>query len=169
MINLKRILVPSDFSECSDAAVRYGVELARKFGATLHLLHVVQDPATQPWAAEGFAVPLLEAVDQWQKDAKLRLDTSIPFEDRANAVVSCTIASPFPEILRYAIDNGIDLIVMGTHGRCGVSHMLLGSIAEKVVRRAPCPVLTVRQPEHEFVEPEIPVTAAESLCALATK
>jgi nucleotide-binding universal stress UspA family protein len=169
MINLKRILVPSDFSECSDAAVRYGLELARKFGATLHLLHVVQDPATQPWAAEGFAVPLLEAVDQWQKDAKIRLDTSIPFEDRANAVVSCTIASPFPEILSYAIDNRIDLIVMGTHGRGGVSHMLLGSIAEKVVRRAPCPVLTVHQPEHEFVEAEIPVTAAESLCALATK
>jgi nucleotide-binding universal stress UspA family protein len=152
MINLKRILVPSDFSECSDAAVRYGLELAHKFGATLHLLHVIQDPATQPWAAEGFAVPLLEAVDQWQKDAKTRLDASIPSEDRASAVVSCTIASPFPEILRYAIDNEIDLIVMGTHGRGGVSHMLLGSIAEKVVRRAPCPVLTVRQPEHEFVE-----------------
>jgi len=152
MINLKRILVPSDFSECSEAAVRYGLELAHKFGATLHLLHVIQDPATQPWAAEGFAVPLLEAVDQWQKDAKTRLDASIPSEDRASAVVSCTIASPFPEILRYAIDNEIDLIVMGTHGRGGVSHMLLGSIAEKVVRRAPCPVLTVRQPEHEFVE-----------------
>ena len=155
MINLKHILVPSDFSECSDAAVRYGLELARKFGATLHLLHVVQDPATQPWAAEGFAVPLLEAVDQWQKDAKTRLDALIPLEDRANAVVSCAIASPFPEILRYALDKDIDLIVMGTHGRGGVSHMLLGSIAEKVVRRAPCPVLTVRQPEHDFVEPGI--------------
>jgi len=74
--------------------------------------------------------------------------------------VSCTIASPFPEILRFAADNEIDLIVMGTHGRGGVSHMLLGSVAEKVVRRAPCPVLTVRQPEHEFVEPGIPLAAA---------
>jgi nucleotide-binding universal stress UspA family protein len=155
MIKLQRILVPSDFSDCSDAAVRYGLELARKFGATLHLLHVVQDPATQPWAAEGFAVPVLEAVDQWQKDAKARLDALIPSEDRARAVVSCSIAAPFPEILRYAADNDIDLIVMGTHGRGGVSHMLLGSIAEKVVRRAPCPVLTVRQPEHEFIEPAI--------------
>ena len=152
MINLKRILVPSDFSECSDAAVRYGLELARKFGARLHLLHVIQDPATQPWAADGFAVPLLEAVDQWQKDAKVRLEHAIPPEDLVNAVVTCTIASPCAEILRYAAANGIDLIVMGTHGRGGVSHMLLGSIAEKVVRRAPCPVLTVRQPEHEFVD-----------------
>ena len=165
MINLKRILVPSDFSECSDAAVRYGLELARKFGATLHLLHVVQDPATQPWAAEGFAVPLLEAVEQWQKDAKVRLTNSIPPEDRRNAIVTSTIASPFSEILRYAAENEIDLIVMGTHGRGGVSHMLLGSIAEKVVRRAPCPVLTVRQPEHEFVEPGIPVSAAIELAA----
>jgi nucleotide-binding universal stress UspA family protein len=160
MINLKRILVPSDFSECSDAAVRYGLELARKFNAQLHLLHVIQDPATQPWAAEGFAVPLLEVVDQWQKDAQERLARSIPPEDRATAIVISTIASPFPEILRYAADNGIDLIVMGTHGRGGVSHVLLGSIAEKVVRRAPCPVLTVRYPQHDFVEPAIPVATA---------
>src|SRR5215471_13684438 len=104
MINLKRILVPSDFSECSDAAVRYGLALARKFGASLHLLHVVQDPATQPWAAEGFAVPLLEVVEQWQKDARARLEMSIPPEDRAGAIVTCTMASPLPEILRYAAE-----------------------------------------------------------------
>jgi nucleotide-binding universal stress UspA family protein len=165
MINLKTILVPSDFSECSDAAVRYGLELARRFGATLHLLHVVQDPATQPWAAEGFAVPLLEAVDQWQKDAQVRLANAIPAEDRAKTVVMSTIASPFPEILRYATANTIDLIVMGTHGRGGVSHMLLGSIAEKVVRRAPCPVLTVRYPQHDFVEPGVPVEEAVPVMA----
>src|SRR5215472_12379970 len=134
MINLKRILVPTDFSECSDAAVRYGLELARKFGATLHLLHVIQDPATQPWAAEGYVVPVLEALEEWQKDAQKRLEASIPEADRAKAIVWCVIASPFPEILRYATANDIDLIVMGTHGRGGVSHMVLGSIAEKVVR-----------------------------------
>jgi len=159
MINLKTILVPSDFSECSDAALRYGVELARKFGATLHVLHVIQDPATQPWAAEGFGVPMLDVVDQWQKDARERLAESIPPEDRARAVVTCAIASPYPEILRYASEHEIDLIVMGTHGRSGVTHMLLGSIAEKIVRRAPCPVLTVRHPEHEFVESGAHVSA----------
>jgi nucleotide-binding universal stress UspA family protein len=167
MINLKRILVPSDFSECSDAAVRYGLELARKFGAKLYLLHVVQDPATQPWGTEGFAVPLLEAVEQWQKDAKIRLENSIPADDRANTSAFCAIASPFPEILRFAADNEIDLIVMGTHGRGGVSHVLLGSLAEKVVRRAPCPVLTVRHPEHEFVEPGIELSAAATELAVS--
>jgi nucleotide-binding universal stress UspA family protein len=159
MINLKRILVPTDFSECSDAALRYGLELARKFGASLYLLHVIQDPATQPWAAEGFVVPLLDALEQWQKDAQKRLETAIPEDDRAKAIFSCVIASPFPEILHYATANDIDLIVMGTHGRGGVSHMVIGSIAEKVVRRAPCPVLTVRYPQHDFVEP-VPVTTA---------
>jgi nucleotide-binding universal stress UspA family protein len=156
-MNLKRILVPTDFSECSDAALRYGLELARKFGASLHLLHVIQDPATQPWAAEGFAVPLLDAVEQWRKDAQARLEKSVPDADRAKAIFSCDVASPFPEILRYAAANDIDLIVMGTHGRGGVSHLLLGSIAEKVVRRAPCPVLTVRYPQHHFIEPDVPM------------
>lgn len=159
MINLKRILVPSDFSECSEAAVRYGLELAHKFGASLHLLHVVQDPATQAWAAEGLAVPLLEAVYEWQKEAQVRLEQSIPAEARATATITCTIAAPYPEIVRYATDNNIDLIVMGTHGRSGMSHMLLGSVAEKVVRRAPCPVLTVRRPERDFVEPAVEVCA----------
>ena len=110
-------------------------------------------------------MPLLEAVDQWQKDAQVRLANAIPAEDRANAVVTSTIASPVPEILRYAGANDIDLIVMGTHGRGGVSHMLLGSIAEKVVRRAPCPVLTVRYPQHEFVEPGVPVAEAVPVLA----
>jgi nucleotide-binding universal stress UspA family protein len=166
MINLKRILVPSDFSECSDAAVRYGLEFAHKFGATLHLLHVVQDPATQPWAAEGVVVPLLEAVEEWQNEARLRLEQSIPADDRATARTSCTIASPVPEIVRYAKENEIDLIVMGTHGRTGVSHMFLGSVAERIVRNAPCPVLTVRHPEREFVEPAI--EAGVQVCAIAS-
>jgi nucleotide-binding universal stress UspA family protein len=161
-MNLKTILVPFDFSECSDAALRYGLELARKFGASLHLLHVIQDPATQPWAAEGFAVPLLDVVDQWQKEAEQRLAKAIPAEDRAGATVVCTIASPYPEILRYAGEHSIDLIVMGTHGRGGVTHMLLGSITEKVVRRAPCPVLTVRHPQHEFVDAPLALTATAS-------
>lgn len=152
MINLKTILVPSDFSECSDAALRYGLELARKFDASLHMLHVIQDPATQPWAAEGFALPLLDVVDQWQNDAVDRLKAAVPPDDRGRVTVECRMASPYQEILRYAAEHDVDLIVMGTHGRGGVTHMLLGSIAEKVVRRAPCPVLTVRHPQHEFVD-----------------
>jgi nucleotide-binding universal stress UspA family protein len=161
MIKLNTILVPSDFSECSDAAVRYGLELARRFDAKLHLLHVIQDPATQPWAAEGLSIPLLDAVEQWQKAAKERLAALVPAADAGRVTVATTIAMPYPDILRYAEENAVDLIVMGTHGRSGVSHMLLGSITERVVRRAPCPVLTVRHPEREFLRAEpLEVTAS---------
>jgi nucleotide-binding universal stress UspA family protein len=163
MITLQNILVPSDFSDCSGAAVRYGLELARKFDATLHLLHVVQDPMTMPWAAEGFAVPMLEALEQWQKEAEERLKAMVPPADRGRVRVASTVASAYPEILRFAAEHDIDLIVMGTHGRGGVSHLLLGSIAEKVVRRAPCPVLTVRHPQHGFVNLPAPVAIASAV------
>ena len=160
MINLRTILVPSDFSECSEAALRYGLELARRFDARLHLLHVVQDPLTQPWAAEGFSAPLFEVVDRWQREAKERLRLSVPEADRGRVTVASTVAWPYAEILRYAIEHNADLIVMGTHGRAGMTHVLLGSIAEKVVRRAPCPVLTVHHPQREFVEPASAITAS---------
>jgi len=153
MITLKNILVPTDFSDCSDAAMRYGLELARAFDAKLHLLHVVQDPYTQPWAAEAFPAAIGDLLSDWQQQSEKRLQECVPAEDRARVKVTCAIASPFTEILRYAAAEHVDLIVMGTHGRGPVAHMLLGSVAEKIVRRAPCPVLTVRQPQHDFVEP----------------
>ena len=162
MINLKTILVPSDFSDCSDEALRYGLELARRFDAELHLLHVVQDPVTQPWAAEGFSVPLFEVVEQWQKQAVERLRASVPAADQARVTVACVIATPYAEILDYAAANDVDLIVMGTHGRGAVAHLLMGSVAERVVRTAPCPVLTVRHPEHEFVLPDALVAVAKA-------
>jgi len=162
MIKLTTILVPSDFSECSDAALRYGLELARRFDARLHLLHVVQDPLTQPWAAEGFSAPLFEAVEKWQREAKARLAAAIPLSDVGRVTVSATVAWPYAEILRYAAENDVDLIVMGTHGRSGVSHMLLGSIAERVVRHAPCPVLTVRHPQREFVNDSVDMVTASA-------
>jgi nucleotide-binding universal stress UspA family protein len=152
MISLKTILVPTDFSECSEAALRYGRALATSFGCTLHLLHVVQDPYTQPWAADAFPAPLGVLLDQWQEQARTRLAESIPEEERARVVIATQIGSPFLEILRYASEESVDLIVIGTHGRGPIGHMLLGSVAERVVRRAPCPVLTVRHPQHEFVQ-----------------
>jgi len=160
MINLNTILVPSDFSECSEEAVRYGLELARRFDARLHLLHVVQDPVTQPWAAEGFSVPAFEIVEQWRKQAAERLLAAVPEADRARVTVASVVATPYAEILDYAAAHDVDLIVMGTHGRGGVSHLLLGSIAERIVRRAPCPVLTVRRPQHGFVATEALVAVA---------
>jgi nucleotide-binding universal stress UspA family protein len=152
MIALKRILVPTDFSACSDAALRYGRALCQAFNASLHLLHVVQDPYTQPWAAEAFPAPLGEMLEQWQQQARQRLTTLLRAEESAAATTATVVGSPFYEIVRYAAEQQIDLIVIGTHGRGPLGHMLLGSVAEKVVRKAPCPVLTVRHPQHEFVE-----------------
>lgn len=154
MITLKNVLVPTDFSECSDAAVRYGLALAKAFGAKLHLLHVIQDPYTQPWGAEALPMAIGDLVNEWQEQAIRRLDAIVPAADRDRVVTACTIAAPYSEILRYANEQKVDLIVLGTHGRGPMAHMLLGSVAEKVVRRAPCPVLTVRHPQHEFVEDE---------------
>jgi nucleotide-binding universal stress UspA family protein len=151
MINLTSILVPTDFSDCSDAALRYGRALGRAFGATLHLLHVVQDPYTQPWAAEAFPAPLGDLLNDWQAQAKARLAAAVPEPERAHVLVTVLVGSPFMEIIRYATDQKIDLIVIGTHGRGPIGHALLGSVAERVVRKAPCPVLTVRHPQHEFV------------------
>jgi nucleotide-binding universal stress UspA family protein len=161
MINLKTILVPSDFSECSEEALQYGLELARRFDASVHLLHVVPDPMVQPWAAEGFSAPAFEVVEEWKTQAVARLNAAVPDADRHRVTAVAVVATPYFEILAYAVTHKVDLIVMGTHGRSGVSHLLLGSIAERVVRTAPCPVLTVRRPEHGFVETEALVAATQ--------
>ena len=151
MIELKTILVPTDFSECSDAALKYGYALAEAFGATLHVLNVVQDPYTMPWATEGFAAPIGDLLADWEAQAKQRLAESVSTAAAVKTVVKTQVGSPHPEIVRYAAQYGIDLIVLGTHGRGPLGHILLGSVAERVVRTAPCPVLTVRHPQHEFV------------------
>jgi universal stress protein A len=105
----------------------------------------VQDPYTQPWAAEAFPAPLGDMLAQWQEQARVRLQGLVPEAERAGVMVAVQVGSPFQEIVGYAEAQHIDLIVIGTHGRGPIGHMLLGSVAEKVVRRAPCPVLTVRQ------------------------
>ncbi len=155
MITLKTVLVPVDFSETSDAALRYGKALAQAFGASLHLLHVVQEPYSQPWAVEAYGFSLATLQEDWIKDARTRLDQSVTADDRTalHAKTTTLLGHPVTEILRYAADEKIDLIVMGTHGRGPLGHMIMGSVAERVVRRSPCPVLTVRHPEREFVDP----------------
>jgi len=162
MITLKTILVPSDFSACSDEAFHYGLELTRRFHASLHLLHVVSDPLAQPWAVEGFAMPALDVLEEWQKQAHAKLAAAVPDADRDRVTIVTAVATPCDGILAYAAKHDVDLIVMGTHGRSGVSHMLLGSIAERVVRRAPCPVLTVRRSQHGFVETEALIAASQA-------
>jgi len=155
MITLQTILVPTDFSETSDGAVRYGRALAEAFSSRLHLLHVVPDPYAQPWSVEATGISIAELVVSWEQDARRRLEAVIPAAERAAVPVELAVCTghPFLEIIRYAKEHNADLIVMGTHGRGPVAHMFLGSVAEKVVRKAPCPVLTVRHPQHEFVRP----------------
>jgi nucleotide-binding universal stress UspA family protein len=156
MIALGRVLVAFDFSPPSDVALKYGRALARTFGATLHVLHVSENFFLHPVAGDPHA--LREAALQHVTDRLTDHDRSAL---RARAVVEVADA-PAEAIVAYARTHGIDLIVMGTHGRSAVSQVLVGSVAERVVRTARCPVLTVKHPEHEFVVPdEAPQTTAQ--------
>lgn len=155
MIELNRILLPTDFSEYSKPAVDYACALADKFGAELHLVHVLQDlVATVPEPGLAFPPPG-DYMKELQTAAEAALQKILdPEWEKGKAVVRETRQGPpFVEIIRYARENDIDLIVMGTHGRSGLAHVLLGSVAEKVVRKAGCPVLTVRPSDHQFAAP----------------
>jgi nucleotide-binding universal stress UspA family protein len=154
MIDLRRILVPTDFSKSSRNALTYGAAFATRFGAELYLLHVVQDLAL--FIPEAVMVPpVVPPVEQFVSAARQALERALgelPLPD-VRVTPEVVEGAPFEEIIRFARERDIDLIVMGTHGHTGLAHILMGSVAEKVVRRAPCPVLTVRHPEHEFVHP----------------
>jgi nucleotide-binding universal stress UspA family protein len=142
------ILVATDFSEPSAAAVEYARTLATSFGSTLHLLHVVEAPSvtgplgTPVFVSEG---PALQG--QLFEEAKERLEDLVTPADRShgNVVTEVIVGTAARTILDFAADHDMDLIVVGTHGRSGMAHLLMGSVAEKVVRGALCPVLTVRK------------------------
>ena len=154
MIALKHVMVPTDFSDTSDVALRYGKAFASAFGATLHVVHVIEEPYGQPWAVEAYGFSLASLQDEWIKEAQTRMDNILTAEERdaLKAVTMTVLGHPVVEIQKYATEHDIDLIVMGTHGRGPLGHMVMGSVAERLVRKAPCPVLTVRAPEREFVE-----------------
>ncbi|HKI31043.1 MAG TPA: universal stress protein [Gemmataceae bacterium] len=155
MIDLHRILVPTDFSKHSHNALNYAVAFADKFGAELYLLHVVQDLALFIPEAVSVAPPVAPAVEQMTAAVHEALQRIVRENDLGRFTVHCDVreGTPFYEIIQYAKESDIDLIIMGTHGHTGLVHVLLGSVTEKVVRKSPCPVLTIRDPEHEFVHP----------------
>jgi nucleotide-binding universal stress UspA family protein len=161
MIKLTNILVATDFSDASASAINYGREFARTFGARLHVLHVVENSMMLA-GPEAVGVDFARLQADLEVGAHNTLNGIVTQEDReqlgAIAVVR-TGSSPALEIADYAGAEGIDIIVMGTHGRGLMSHLLMGNVAEKVVRIAPCPVLTVRLPEHEFIQPDALETA----------
>ena len=156
MMKISSVLVATDFSDPSDSALNYGREFARTFGATLHVLHVVEN--LMVWTgAEAVGVDFVRLQADIEEGARRTLNRIVTHEDREQLKAVTAIrtgASPAFEIAGYARDEGIDIILMGTHGRGLVKHLLLGSVAEKLVRIAPCPVLTVRHPEHEFIAPD---------------
>ena len=165
MITLKNILVATDFSEASDAALTYGRALARNFGATLHLVHVVGNVNALVYGADAYAVSMPELQEEIEQAARAQLASLLVDNDRPalptrQALLTSNV--PAAAIVDYAGREHIDLIVSGTHGRGGVAHLLMGSVAERVVRTAPCPVLTVRHPEHEFVVPDALIAVAKA-------
>ena len=156
MIKISKVLVATDFSEASKSALAYGREFARTFGAALHVLHVVENPMTLV-GPEAVSVDFARLQAELEATAQNTLNRTINAEDREQlgAVAAIRTGSATAvEIATYAREEGVDLILMGTHGRGMMGHLLMGSVAEKVVRIAPCPVLTVRHPEHEFIQPD---------------
>ncbi|MBL8817382.1 MAG: universal stress protein [Planctomyces sp.] len=156
MIQLKKILVPTDFSDFSKPAVDYACAIAARFGSQLHLMHVVPDPAMLVPESHAFSAEAMEAQSAALiDDAKKRIE-HLPgggWENGQPIVREVRTGAVFLEIIDYAKQNDVDLIVIGTHGRGGLMHVLLGSVAEKIVRKSPCPVLTVKPQGHQFVMP----------------
>ena len=146
MLAVQTILHPTDFSEQSQNAFRLACALARDYGAHLVLLHVV----VRPVVAYGEAVIPLD-VEDYRREAQEKLDRLDPGPS-IRATRRLEDGDPVTDILRVAGEIPCDLIVMGTHGRTGLARLLMGSVAEQIVRKAPCPVVTVRNP--------VPATAA---------
>lgn len=156
MIQIRRILCPVDFSACSDHALEYALTLAQTYQADIELLHVME--LARNYAAVGDLMSVA-SFDQIARDTETASTTRLAelaaqARQRYPQVSEWLVkGTPFVEIIEHAKARRIDLIVMGTHGRTGLPHLLIGSCAERVVRKAPCPVLTVRHPSHEFVMP----------------
>lgn len=146
-IPCKHILCPVDFSDYSDYAMRYAAMLAGKFEAKLTLLHVVA-PVMVPLPGDALVPPMRQVDIADIADAcKERLAKAAGGFAESGLAIDCRVTNgvPFMEILRISEELGVDLIVMGTHGRSGLAHIMIGSVAERVVRKARCPVLTVKR------------------------
>jgi universal stress protein A len=164
MINtIRRVLVPVDFSPYSDEAVAYATGLAKRLDASIELLHVVEDPyLTGTWSPDVYVPDAIASLESLARDAhdRLTVATAAIRVQGVTATASVRKGSAPRTIVEHATVENVDLIVLGTHGRTGLAHVLLGSVAERVVRLAPCPVLTVK------ATPVVHAVAAVA-CALA--
>lgn len=157
MITITNILVATDFGPASANALRYGRALAGRFGARLHVLHVTSSIHLTAAATYGFAGASGEAQEEIERSARKQTEALLTDEDRralGAIATAVTDTSPAMAVVQYARRHAIDLLILGTHGRGALAHLVMGSVAERVVRMAPCPVLTVRDQEHEFVVPD---------------
>jgi nucleotide-binding universal stress UspA family protein len=152
VINLKRILVPTDFSDSANHALTYGISFAREYKAELILLHVVETLSVG-YAGDLFPVPMAEVLEEIAGYAETELAKLVVLAKERGVEARKVVVQGKPpaEIIQYARANSIDMIVVGTHGRGVLDHALFGSTTERVVRKAPCPVLTCRLAEHEFI------------------
>ena len=161
LFQLKRILVPTDFSECSEKAVAYAVPFAKQFGAELVIAYVVQAYVPVP---EMMALDSTGLLTGMRNNAQRELDKlRLRFSEDVKVKTLLRVGNPAKEIVSAADDINADLILLSTHGRTGVGRVFLGSVAEQVTRYARCPVLTVREREHEFVQVPVAKNGAGSV------
>jgi nucleotide-binding universal stress UspA family protein len=146
MSQIKRMLIPTDFSAASSLALQYGLDMAFRYGASIHLMHVIEDPAFSTVYPDAYFAELPDLMKRLTEDSEKQLADAVAKCAAANvpATSQVVVGRPARAIAKEALDRGTDLIVMGTHGRSGFAHLVLGSVAERVIRTSPCPVLTVR-------------------------
>ena len=161
MVAIKNILVATDFSEPSGVALAYGRDLARSYNARLHVLHVVEDVILRYTPEIGLIGADLQ--NDLEATATRTINGLVTDDDRTGLNAAAIVekgSNPAETIVKYAKNHAIDLIVTGTHGRGVVEHFLMGSVAERVVRIASCPVLTVHAHERDFIIPDALTLAA---------
>jgi nucleotide-binding universal stress UspA family protein len=150
-LSIKKVLVPIDFSDYSKSALKYAINFAKQFNAEIILIYVVEPIIYPPDFSMGqIAIPSVNT--EWDDRAKEELNklakNEIPSDLKSKTIIKT--GKPFVEIIETASEEDVDVIIIATHGRSGVEHILFGSTAEKVVRKAPCPVLTLREPVKGF-------------------
>lgn len=150
-MKIKKILLTTDFSEYANYALSYATEFAHKFKAEIGLLHVIEPiiaPTDFTWENYDIAELEKKSREYTQQSLEKLIRDKIPEDIKAYSVIR--YGRSFEEIIRCSKEDSYDMIIMSTHGLTGISHILFGSTAEKVVRKSPVPVLTVRDPGHKF-------------------
>ena len=155
-IALRKILVPIDFSDYSKKALHYAVPFARQFNATIYLLYVVE-PTIYPadFSFGQIGMPNVENELRTKGEQELQELITNEIKGAVPSEAFVKVGLPFVEVVSFAKDEKIELIIVATHGHSGVEHVLFGSTAEKIVRKAPCPVLVVRSDERDFVDERV--------------